>query len=703
MKCNKKQRLSGACLSLLAISIQATAQQASPSDADKKSVTADEIIQIQASPLARTSVESAQPISVLSGDELRRLQANSLGETLATMPGINNTHFATVAGSPIVRGLSGARVKTTQNGLDTGDVSRASPDHAITAEASTAQQIEVLRGPATLLYGSGAIGGVINVVDQRIPSERPATTEASIGLSMNSVANQRQGNAAVTTGAGNWAFHADGFIRKSDDYHTPTFTNDEGETQDRVENTFVDAKGATVGTSYFFNRGYLGVSASRLAQQYGIPGHHHDEGEDVHAQHDEVLPFSDMKQNRFSLAGAYLPANDHWQKVEWRYAYTDYQHQEIEGDSAGTGFFNDQHELRVTATHNAVLGFTGAIGLQLEDKQSKARGEEAFAPDTARQTVGVFWVGDHEQGPHHWQLGGRYEHTALDADLEEPGSQQNYGTLSASLGYIFHANEHTALSWNLTHAERAPTGTEVFANGNHFATRTFELGARYRLQQQNDGRYKLSVAQNKLDTEVSNNLDLGAHIKLDDLHLKANLFYNHVNHFIYERFTAINSAELVQNANMAAGLAVVQFSQADVDLYGYELEADWQLNAAVSVHAFSDYTRAQLTDGGNLPRIPPQRLGAALRYQTAHWDSALEYIKYFSQDQVATNETTTDGYNIVNVSVSYYPTLVSDNSLSIYAKVENLTNQLGFVHSSFLKEDAPVSGRNVALGVQISF
>lgn len=248
-------KLNALTLALLATSTVAQAQQ----EEEHEHLNEYEVIVINASPLDKTALESAQPVNIISGDALKQLHAHSLGETLALEPGINNTHFANVAGSPIIRGLGGPRVKITQNGLDTGDVSRGSPDHAVTTETSTAKQIEVLRGPATLLYGSGAIGGVINVVDNRIPSEPVYGLQGNANVSLSNNNDNKEGSYDLQIGNGKWALYTDAFIRRADDYETPSFMNDEGEVVDHVENTFVDAEGGTVGGSYQFDDGFFGV------------------------------------------------------------------------------------------------------------------------------------------------------------------------------------------------------------------------------------------------------------------------------------------------------------------------------------------------------------------------------------------------------------------------------------------------------------
>lgn len=690
---------------------------------DNEQLPVDETLVIRANPLNKTALESAQPVNIISGDELQQLHSQTLGETLANEPGINNTHYTAGAGSPIIRGLSGPRVKITQNGLDSGDVSRGSPDHAVTTETSSAQQIEVLRGPATLLYGSGAIGGVINVVDNRIPRQPVYELRGNASLRTSSVDNNKQASYDIIAGNGQWAFYADAHFSRADDYDTPTFGNDEGETFERVENSFVDSQGATLGLAYHGERGYLGLAYQGLYQEYGIPGHGHadedagHEGETeaehaVHADEGEALPFADLEQQRWQIAAE---LNNPWQgfeSLEVRAALTDYQHQEVEGQVLGTQFGNDQRELRLVAKHLPLAGWSGALGYQWDISDKEAFGDEAFTPDTSRRAQGLFWIVEQEFGPHHVDLGARYERTALASDEV---SLDDFNAASASAGYLYHFTEASSVALNLSHAERAPSAGEVFANGEHFATRTYELGTLYALQLHDD-QYEVEPLAQALDKETSNNIDVGFHYEQEQLHLQLNVFYNRVDDFIYERFTGVTSDQLTyaeahdgheaepgHEQGSEEGLQVVQFAQTDAELYGYELDMGYRLDNRWSVQAFSDYTRAKQTDGADLPRIPAQRIGVETRYQARQWDATLGYTRYLQQDRIATNESVTGAFGLLNAKANFYPDWLAQHGGTVFVKAENIADQLGYVHSSFLKEDAPMAGRNFQLGVSMSF
>lgn len=709
-----------------------------------------EVIVVTANPLERTQLNSAQPISVLDGDELRQKHAHTLGETLSKEPGINNTHFANVAGSPIIRGLDGPRVKVTQNGLDTGDVSRGSPDHAVTTETSTATQVEILRGPATLLYGSGAIGGVVNVVDNRIAKQRVDGVEGSYGVGANTAADQRDANVAINAGqdlanGNSLVWHFDGFVRDSDDYEVPNFINDEGEAGDTVENTFVEAQGANFGLSYVTDSSYLGFSYGRLEQTYGIPGHehgheeeeeeeeeHHDDHEGEH-DHDEeheheheAGPYADLTQNRIQLAGGWSMPDSAIRQVDLKIGYTDYQHSEIEDGTPATTFTNEQYEARLTARHQPLAGWDGAFGVQWFGSDQRAVGEEAYTLPSDTQRTGLFWVGEQTFGAYNWQLGARYEHVRMSTEDDHVRlDTEVFDPISLSAGFTRPLTDTVSLAVNLSHAQRSPSANEIFSNGAHFATRTYEIGLAYEPHETSPNHVHIDENEQAVELEVSNNLDIGFHYEAETLHAQVNFFYNRVDDFVYGRVTGFDSDDLHiedhgheedhgaeeghdddghEDEHAHGGhLPVIAYEQRDVELFGYELEAGWAINDNWELTGFSDFTRARLRDGGDLPRIPAQRIGADIHYSQQGWEAELGYIYYGAQNRVALNETSTDSYGLVNAQVSYYPNWSASQSFGIYLKAENLTDELGFVHTSFLKDDAPVRGRNITLGLRGEF
>lgn len=700
----------------------AQAQQASnQSNQSEHQHENTEVIRITADPLARTQLNSAQPATVLAGDYLREQQQHTLGDTLAQQPGISATHFAGVASSPIIRGLDGPRVKITQNGLDTADVSRGSPDHAVTTETSTAQQIEILRGPATLLYGSGAIGGVVNVVDQRIAQQLVGGQRGFFGLSLDSASDRREGQFGFSADHQQTVWHVDGFKRRSDDYQVPKFLNDDGELVDEVENSFVDAQGLNTGVSYIFDTGYFGVSYGRLEQQYGIPGHAHH-GHDEHDDEDagdhaeEAGPYGDMWQNRIQVHGGWQNPMQGLQQLELRYGFTDYQHQEIEDGDPATTFTNRQHELRLTANHEPLAGWNGAFGYHYFDQQQQAFGEEAYTPPADTTRHALFWLLEQQLGNFNWQTGVRIEQVQINARNAEVigDSKLDFTPLSASLGFTVPLSSDLQLALNLSHAQRAPSANEIFSNGAHLATQTYELGLAYELHEEADHDYHIEANHRAPAIEKANSIDLSFHLERPNYHLDYTLFYNRIDDFVFSTISGVNSVDISHDDHddhdehdehdHSDGLPVLVNQQRDVELFGYELSGAWRINQQWELSGFSDYIRARSLDGdGNLPRIPVQRLGADLRYLANAWEAKVGYTYHFKQQRLAANETTTDSFALLDAQLNLFPQSISDLGMSIYIKAENLTNELGLVHSSFLKNDAPIRGRNFSIGLRGEF
>lgn len=686
-----------------------------------------ERILVTASPLERTAIESAQPIYVLSGDFLRQSQAPTLGETLRDLPGVQSSYYSPTASSPVIRGLDGPRVRILQNGLDVGDVSRGGPDHAVTTETSTARQIEVLRGPATLLYGSGASGGIVNVVDNRVPRSPVIGTEGHVEAGVAGAANERYGSASLQQGTENFAFHIDGFKRDADDYRVPTFTTPDGERAQTIENSFTEDQGATVGASYLFDRGFLGASYGRLERSYGIPGHSHDHGDEHdhgHDEHDDAGIYADSVQDRFQVLGRVEQPFAGFQSLDFNLGYTELTHEELEDEFVESGFGLEQVELRVTGRHNEVWGWSGATGVQFKQQDYTSYGAEAFTPNSDTELAGLFWVGERRVGDITYELGARVEYVEIDTHGLETLS---YRPVSLSTGATYRYNPELQFAVSLSYSERAPQAAELFSNGAHFATRTYDLGGIYNLQPVDDSHdhdhdheeYEVVLSSQGLQKEVATNLDLGVHYDGERFHLDANVFYNQIDDFIYTRSLGFTSGQLDGDAGLGghddhghdhghdhddSGLPVYQYMQEDADLYGYEISGHYYLSDHWRVGGFSDYTRAKFSGNtGNVPRIPAQRTGLNLRYTESNWDATIGYTQYWAQNDVADGEFGTDSFGMLNAYLNFYPEMSGRQDLAIYVKAENLNNRLGFVHNSFIKDYAPMPGMNIGAGIRLSF
>ena len=694
--------------------------------------SAIEVIDVHATPMHLSVMESATPVSVLSGETLRRQQAATLGDTLEKLPGVQSNFHGNVASTPIIRGLSGPRVLITQNGLDVSDVSRVGPDHAVASEASTAKQIDVLRGPATLFFGSGAIGGVVNVVDQRVPTS--TETRGEFVLETQTVNDQKLGTFNVTTGVDNIAFYADGFYRDSNDYETPVAPDiDDPDGAHVVENSNEESNGFTLGTSYLFDQGYVGVAVERFEREYGVPGHSHGGDTSV---------FADLEQTKYQLLGEYNFTNDFLQSVHFRAGYTDYEHAEVEGGLLGTTFSNETEELRVELLHKPMAGWRGGISLHYKGSDVFAQGEEAFTPPSEMEMFAVALMEERHFGDFLVQLGARAESVTLDAssvllpeldahehddehdhdehahdEHEHEGSEfirqfavdQEFTPISLSAGVVYTINESYNVGVSLSRSERAPSASELLSFGPHIGTRTYEIGALFDLSE--EGEFVLS--QTAIDLETANNIDLTFRKTQGDVGFVFNAFYNQVDNYYFQEETGLfaesghdhdhdeegHGEEEHSEDEHSDELPVYLFGSADAVLHGFELQVAWQTTDNLKLDFFADYVKARLKDGGALPRTSPMRVGSHVAYTLDNIRADLDITYFAKQDDISTFETETDGYTLVDASITYDIPL-GDIDLSVYLSGENLTDEEARVHTSFLKDIAPRPGRNFAFGVR---
>jgi iron complex outermembrane receptor protein len=648
--------------------------------------------------LVRSQLELAQATTVLHGEELAQRLQPSLGETLAQQPGISSTFFGAGASRPVIRGLGGDRVRMLQAGIDAGDVSSTSPDHAVAAEPGLAERIEVLRGPATLLYGSSAIGGVVNVFDESIaeqPLEVPLTGHLELGGG--SVDDARSANLALSGGAGSWAWYAGGLWREAGDYEIPGAAEAEHEGHGEEEheeheeivgklpNSDLESRSATLGASRFFgDHGFVGVSVSTYDSEYGVPaGHEHEEEgehEEEEGEHEEEGLRIDMQRRRFDLRAESTQGFGPFQGFRGRVGLVDYEHAEIEpGGQVGTTFFNDSVEGRLELVQRQRGSWSGSVGVQVARRELEAIGDEAFIPPIASDLTAAFGFQEVERlgGRLRLQFGGRYErqsNEARPAELED----RSFEGFSGSFGAVYQLGGTYAVAASVARSVKLPNGEELYAFGPHLATSTFEVG---------------NLA---LEEERSVGIDVSLRKTRGRFTGEVSLFRNAFSDFIYQRFTG---EEL-------DGLPVVLATQADAYFHGAEVIARIALverdDHHLDLQLQGDFVRAELAEGGNLPRIPPRRLSAGLHYRRGPLSTFVEIWDVAGQDRVAENETPTDGYHLVHAGGTYQ-WLVGDQALALVLRARNLGNAEARNHVSFLKDAVPLPGRDLGLSLRWSF
>jgi iron complex outermembrane receptor protein len=700
------------CLLSAAISSVASAQSARPD-------TIEEVL-VRAHPLSAEGL--AQPATVLGGDELQRALASSLSETLSDVPGVHSSSFGQMVGRPVIRGLGGPRIKILEDRVDSLDVSVTSPDHVTTIEPFTADSIEVLKGPSTLLYGTGAIGGIVNVNTGRIPHEVPETLSGKAEIRGADNADQQTAAGRLVGGAGNFAFHVGGFYRDAEDYEIPGFAesarlrameeeehdeehdeehgdeHEHGEEKEAfgiLEGSHLEVAGGSFGTSYVGDRGFAGLSVSAYEAEYGLPGHsheHHDHGEEEHGgehgdeehdheEHDheegeEAPPILDLEQTRIDFeAGLDAPvAGIH--SLNLRVGYNDYEHVEFEEGEPGTEFTTEAWEGRFELRHEAIGGIEGAAGVQVSYREFAALGEEAFVKPVDTATLGAFYVGEANIGDLAIEAGVRYEH--VDHDPTE-GFSRDFDLGAVSLGLIQPLGENWTLSGQVDYSSRAPAAEELFSNGPHLITESFEIG------------------DPSLEEEVAANLSANLRYVNESLVFSLGAYVTEFSDFIYQADTGLEED----------GLEVLQWVQADATFTGLEVDATWQAmswqGGGLALNAGFDTVQGSLDNSSDedLPRIPPQRwrLGAVLDWNNLLAEVTYRYVD--DQDDVAFGELPTDSYDDLRIHLGYTIEMADDNNIELFVSGRNLTDDEQRHHASFIKDVAPQPGRTVEAGVRI--
>lgn len=655
----------------------------------------DELVISAGSTPAQRS-ETYQPTSALTGWDLVRDAEASLGETLAEAPGVTASYNGPGSSRPIIRGLGGDRVRILESGIGSGDVSSQGPDHAVGVEPMSADRIEIVRGPAALLYGSGISGGVVNVIDSRIPRELPVKplTGSVFGLG-GSAADERTGGFETDGGGGNWAWHLSGLRRETGDVaipghaeheHEEEHAEDEENPSGVLPNSAVETERGALGFSWVGEDGFFGVAVSGLNSDYGVPGHAHGHALDEHPEEgqmelgdegDEGGVVIALEQRRFDAEGALRFSEGVVRAVEARFGYAGYEHRELEGEKVGTHFTNEQWEGRVEVDHSLLELLHGSAGIQLGGRDFEALGEEAFVPPSSELDFAAFLFQELAGECLRFQLGARAEGQRSE-DLDRGVTRSHLG-LSFSGGMNWSPKEEVSLAITAARSQKLPSLEELFSDGPHAATFAYEIG--------NPG----------LDPETSNTLDVTLRLSQGLFRVESTAFVNLFNDFIYQEFTGEEEG----------GFPVLTTVQGDALFMGWEGSVEFDLlhqgRHHLLVEGWGDYVRAELRETSDaLPRIPPLRLGTRLRYNGGTIRADLGLTAVTDQNRVAPLEEETEGYSMVDMSVGYR-LFTGEITHDLVFRATNLTDQEARNHTSFLKELAPLPGRDLRFMYRVYF
>ncbi len=676
---------------------------------ENSSVQQLETIQVTAHPLVQSAVDYAAADNIIEKEQLVQ-GGTTIGEALSDQVGVYSNQFGPGASRPVIRGQEGARVKVLQNASETMDVSTLSPDHTVMVDPALAKQVEIVRGPSTLLYGAGTVGGLVNVTDSKIPTRIPDNGyEGSAGLRYNSGNDEKLGTAGVTLALGEQvALRVEGLKRDANNYIAPDYYHEHSHgdhshlvKERRVDNTFAQSDTASVGLSWIHDRGFTGLSYTNRQDQYGLPGHsheyesceahlsgrphldcgdehHHDEEGHQHEHsheedHDHAGPWVDLKSERYDFRTELDDPFARFKKLRAQASYTDYKHDEIEEGEAATTFKSTGYDARLELVHQPVAAWEGVIGTQFGRQKLNITGEESlFAGPTTTDKWSLFALEHTQWNDVHFELAARFDQQKIEIDSPQKNYDDHAFSYSGAANWEFLPDYK--LSLVASHQERLPLAQELYAKGKHLATNTYEIG------------------NENLDTEKSNNIELGFHYEGDKLNYHVHAYHNWFDDYIY-----------AQTLDRFENFRLVEYTQDKARFYGAEGEVSYQLSPRYKASLFGDYVRGKIETEGNAPRIPGGRLGSKIDADFGDGFSGMaEYYHVFTQDKIAAYETETEGYNMVNLGLAYSARATDKTDYRIYVKANNLLDETVYNHASFLS-NIPQVGRNFTVGLDFNF
>ncbi len=674
---------------LIALCSLANAQDvAAGTESGTRATVATEEIFVLGLPLNRRTDELASPVTVLQGDALLQRRRATLGDTLENHPGVHSDTFGAGASRPMIRGQTAPRVRVLSDSAEIMDASAVSPDHAVVTETLLLERIEVLQGPATLLYGGAAIGGAVNLIDRRVPTMMPdGGLSGAFEVRGGSADAERSVAAGVSGGGRSLAYRFEGSGHRAGDYRVPE------RAERRIDGSYSEGHSVTGGLSWITSDGYLGAAFTRRRSEYGLPGHTHDY-EDCHPHgtvlhcgdhdhdhdhdhghghgHGHDAPFVELRSDRFDLRGDYRAPARAIDNIRIRAGFTDYEHDEIDHGVVETTFSNRGYDARVEVEHRPVGSWHGVAGIHTARSRFSALGLESFVPETTTRTVAVFALEEYRAETWRAELAARQEWQEIDVDAPHPWTRHRAFSASAALTWA--PVSDMSVGFSATRSHRAPTPQELYADGVHLATNTYEIG------------------DPSLKQETSRYVDLTLRRVFDPLTFAISFYRNEVDHYIF-----------AETLDMFEDFRLIRYAQSDARFAGIDAQAGFRFTDGLRVTVYGDYIRGQLArEAENLPRIPAGRLGARVAHTWPRFSAELDYYHVFEQADIAAFETITPAYNMVNATVAYRLPNARFGG-QVYLRMTNLLDELALNHISFVKNAAPLMGRNAVVGFRAEF
>ena len=667
-------------------------------------------IPVTANPLSLSSDQLANPVQIFNGTELQNIKHSSLGAVLGKIPGINNNSWGDSVGQPVIRGMDSNRIKILNNGMEIKDVSNISGDHAVAIDALSSGQIEIIRGPAAIIYGGGAVGGVINIIDHRIHNEYIDGVFGKYNQSFGGANNETSSTFSVDSGYNdNIMFHLDGYKRNSKNIDIPGFSVSKKLTEsdsefsrdkygkDTLINSYSETGGGSLGVSHFFNSGYTGLAFTTHRMDYGNPLE--DGGK------------FDLNSNKYDYVFEKRDLSPLIKKIKFKLGYSDYDHKELEpsGD-VGSEFIDKGTNGKLEFVHSVFNKSSGVFGFDFgKSNFSKSQGDPLIA-NNQRKDFSLYLLEDYFINDHQINIGFRHDFnryrsndftsddgctvaytSSSDCDAEG-GTEQSttfgktnktFNSNNLTLGTISKLNKQWKVSVNLSHTERAPAHNELYAYGHHHATETIEQGSR------------------DLKRERSNTVDAQFKWSNQRTDFSFSPYYTDFSSYIGLLNSGTTQNHLHEGEDESEALSVYKFTNIPAKFYGFEFQGDLSLSNNYDVNIWGDFVRAKNKDGGNLPRIPPVRIGTGLSYQWNTFSSSLDLMHVFNQTNIGPHELKTDDYTNMTLTMNYL--LPMNKSIKFYLKGDNLLDEEKRDHTSFLKDKVLMGGRSIMLGVTGDF
>lgn len=638
-------------------------------------------IAVTGNPLGVASDSLVTPVTVLNGRELSLRRENTIGETLNGIPSVSSNQFGPNASRPIIRGLDSERVRMLQNGTGILDASSLSFDHAVGVDPLIIEQIDVIRGPAALLYGGSAVGGVVNAIDHRIPTESVDGVIGRAETRFGGPADTRSGVAVIDFGNDRFAVHVDGYNRKTKDLDIPGFAVSKRknaadgtarENKGKLANSDSQQDGAALGASLTFENGYIGTSYAVLNNTYGTT--FVEDGESISI---------DMESKRWDIASEFTDLGGFIDRTKVKLSHTDYEHKELEGSEVGTIFETDGWQGTFELGHAPIGSLNGTVGYQFVNTDFSAVGEEAFVPSVSTKSHGLYVYEELPIHAHKITFGTRFDRVEIDSqdnpNFTNAGQNKRFSPKSFAVGGILQLSDAWSIATNLSHNERAPSYFELFAEGVHVATDQFEQG------------------DVNLDKEKSNGIDAQLRWKKGGNSVSIGAYATRFNDFI----ALINTGNSFIDGTETFDIS--EFRSVPALFKGVEFEGKWQATESIGINMRGDYVHAKNKRTNDyLPRISPARIGVGVDYKIGNFSVRFDVLHAFKQNKTAANELATDSYNNVS-AIAAYKLPISKFNVELFAKANNLLDEEIRNHTSFLKDVSPSGERSVQIGARADF